>query len=358
MDFTWSEEQRAIRELAEEVLSAHLDASDFSGAYFARRLYAELARTELLRVELSTERGGMGLGLLESLLVLRQAARHAAPTPLRDTIVMALPLLEKLGDFEQGDDLLRSIVQGETVVALALHEPSGSGLSAPRTRAERADSVWLLSGEKTAASYVDDAQGLIVLAQTPEGPALFLAGGCAAQPQRGTHDAPLWSLRFERTPAQLLTSDQEVLSGFERRFHLALCAELLGFAEAALEMTADYLKEREQFGVPIGSFQAVSQRVADAFIALETMRVTLWRAAWLEDQGRGSAQAVRSARYVCAQGAHQVVSAAQHLHGGMGFDRDYPLHRYFLGVKAIEYLEGGAAAQLERLGALIAQEVS
>ena len=70
---------------------------------------------------------------------------------------------------------------------------------------------------------------------------------------------PLWSLRFERTPAQLLTSDQQVLSGFERRFHLALCAELLGFAEARSEMTANYLKEREQFGVPIGSFQAVSQ---------------------------------------------------------------------------------------------------
>ena len=135
----------------------------------------------------------------------------------------------------------------------------------------------------------------------------------------------------------------------------AFSTQLLGLSETALKMTAAYLRERQQFGVPIGTFQAVSQRVGDAFIALETMRVSLWRAAWLESEGRSSAFAVASARYLATKGAHQIVSAAQHLHGGMGFDRDYPLHRYFLGVKRIEYLEGGASAQLQRLGDLIAE---
>jgi alkylation response protein AidB-like acyl-CoA dehydrogenase len=108
--------------------------------------------------------------------------------------------------------------------------------------------------------------------------------------------------------------------------------------------------------VPIGSFQAVSQRLGDAFIALESLRVNLWRAAWLETEERGSLEAVLTARYVANQAAHQVVSTAQHVHGGMGFDRDYPLHRFFLGVKRLEFLGGGAALQLARLGQCLAEE--
>ena len=355
MDFTWSEEQQAIRDLSEEVLASSLRDSDYSGDRFAAHAYAELARTELLSVGLAADHGGMGLGLVELLLLLRQAARHAAPLPLLETVVMAAPLLQELGDPSTNDAMLRSIGRGETLITLALHEQGGSAFRAPGCRAEQHDDHWLLTGEKIAVPYVDRAQGLIVLARTSQGPGLFLAGGCGATRQSGTDDAPLWSLRFERTPAQLLSVDSEVVERFERRLQLAYCATLVGLSESALDLTATYLKERQQFGVPIGSFQAVSQRTADAFIALETMRVTLWRAAWLEQADRASGAAVASARYVCAEGAHQVVSAAQHLHGGMGFDRDYPLHRYFLGVKRIEFLEGGASAQLQNLGDLIAE---
>lgn len=357
MDFTWSEEQQAIRDLSEEVLASSLRDSDYTGDRFAAHAYAELARTELLSVGLAADHGGMGLGFVELLLLLRQAARHAAPLPLLETVVMAAPLLQELGDPSTNDSMLRSIGNGETLITLALHEQGGSAFRAPSCRAEQHGDHWVLTGEKIAVPYVDRAQGLIVLSGTPQGPGLFLAGGCGATRQSGTDDAPLWSLRFEQTPAQLLSLEPAVLERFERRLQLAYCATLVGLSESALDLTATYLKERQQFGVPIGSFQAVSQRAADAFIALETMRVTLWRAAWLEQTERPSAAAVASARYVCAEGAHQVVSAAQHLHGGMGFDRDYPLHRYFLGVKRIEFLEGGASAQLQILGDLIAEEL-
>ena len=357
MDFAWTEEQTAIRDLTEEVFrSQPPDSSDFDRG-FAGRSYAQLARSELLSVSLSIEHGGMGGGLMESLLLLRQAARHAAPLPLRDTIVLALPLLERLGDAATNDDLLRSIARGESLIALALHETNGPCFQTPTCQAVCRDNVWLLTGDKVAVPYVDQAKGLIVLASTSGGPALFLAGGCGARRQTGTDDAALWALRFDQTPCQLLTDQADEIQRFERCFHLAIASELLGLSETALDLTAEYLKHRQQFGVAIGSFQAVSQRAADAFIALETMRVALWRAAWLEDQGRPSAHAVTMARYLCAEGAHQVVSAAQHLHGGMGFDRDYPLHRYFLGVKRIEFLEGGAAHHLQQLGELLAQEI-
>ena len=122
MDFTWSEEQQAIRELSEEVLASSLGDADFTGDRFAAHAYAELARTELLSVGLATDHGGMGLGLVELLLLLRQAARHAAPMPLLETVVMASPLLQELGDPSTSDALLRSIGRGETIVTLALHE--------------------------------------------------------------------------------------------------------------------------------------------------------------------------------------------------------------------------------------------
>ena len=356
MDFTWSEEQQAIRDLSEEVLSSSLSDADYQGDRFAEHAYAELARTELLSVGLSTDHGGMGLGLVELLLLLRQAARHAAPIPLLETVVMAAPLLQELGDSSTNDPMLRSIGRGETIITLAIHEQGNFAFGAPNCHAQLLADQWVLTGLKTAVPYVDRAKGLIVLAGTPSGPGLFLAGACGATRQTGTDDAPLWSLRFEQTPAQLLSLDSEVINRFKQRLHLAYCATLVGLSESALDLTASYLKQRHQFGVPIGSFQAVSQRVADAFIALETMRVSLWRAAWVEANDRSSVGAVASARYVCAQGAHQIVSAAQHLHGGMGFDRDYPLYRYFLGVKRIEFLVGGASAHLEQLGDILAQE--
>ena len=168
------EEQRAVDELAEEVLSAHLDASDFSGL-FARRLYAELARTELLRVELST--GGGMLGLSKPAGAAAAARRSA--TPLRDTIVIA-SLLESWVILSKVTTL-RSIVQGETVVALRF-EPSGSGLSALLEPSERTR----YGSCPAAGGFVCGRRaGADVLAQTPEGPALFLAGD-ALQPRRGT----------------------------------------------------------------------------------------------------------------------------------------------------------------------------
>jgi alkylation response protein AidB-like acyl-CoA dehydrogenase len=357
MDFNWSEEQKSITDLAEEVLTASLDEQAFGEGGFAAKVWAELARTELLGVGTKAEFGGSDMGLMALLLLQRQAACHAAPLPILESLVMAAPLLQACGDAALKATWLAELAAGQRILALAVHEPGGSVFDGPRCAAHLDGDQWQINGEKTAVAFAAKAQGYIVLAATPAGMGLFLveADSVVCETQRGTDDAPLAQLTFTASPAQLVSQDKAVIDAFERRLHLAFSTQLLGLSETALKLTAAYLRERKQFGVPIGSFQAVSQRVGDAFIALEAMRVGLWRAAWLESEGRPSAFAVASARYVTAKGAHQIVSAAQHLHGGMGFDRDYPLHRYFLGVKRIEFLEGGASAQLQRLGGLIAQ---
>ncbi|GAA2643548.1 acyl-CoA dehydrogenase family protein [Paractinoplanes durhamensis] len=130
------------------------------------------------------------------------------------------------------------------------------------------------------------------------------------------------------------------------RATVGACATQLGVVERALEMTAEYARTRVQFGRPIGSFQAVSQRLADAWIDVEALRLTLWQAAWLLSEERPATAEVATAGFWAAETGHRVLHTAVHIHGGVGLDLDYPLHRYFLAAKHHEFLLGGATAQL------------
>jgi alkylation response protein AidB-like acyl-CoA dehydrogenase len=136
---------------------------------------------------------------------------------------------------------------------------------------------------------------------------------------------------------------------------VGVSAILLGLSHEALKLTAAYVTERHQFGIPIGSFQAVQQRAADAWIQTQVMEASLWQAAWRVESGLASSRECAIARYHASEGSHFVCAAAQHLHGGFGFDRDYPLHRYFLAARQHEFILGGANAQLEKLGDLLAE---
>ena len=129
----------------------------------------------------------------------------------------------------------------------------------------------------------------------------------------------------------------------------------VGIARAAFEFASDYAKERVQFERPIATFQAVGQRVADARIDAEGVRLTAWQAAWRLDAGLPAAEQVAAAKYWAAEGGQRVIHAAQHVHGGVGVDRDYPLHRYFLAAKQLELDLGGAAVSLVRLGRMLAE---
>lgn len=122
---------------------------------------------------------------------------------------------------------------------------------------------------------------------------------------------------------------------------ISACAAQLGVVERALEMTAEYARTRIQFGRPIGSFQAVTQRLADAYIDVEALRLALWQAAW----STGAAE-IATAGFWAAEAGHRVLHTAVHVHGGAGLDVEYPLHRYFLAAKHLEFRLGGATRQL------------
>jgi alkylation response protein AidB-like acyl-CoA dehydrogenase len=126
--------------------------------------------------------------------------------------------------------------------------------------------------------------------------------------------------------------------------------------EQALALTARYVSEREQFGSKLGTFQAVAQRIADAYIDTEAIRLTAMQATWRLAEGLSAANELAVAKFWAADGAQRVVHAAQHLHGGIGVDTDYPVHRYFRWAKQLELTLGGATQSLLRLGANLATE--
>ena len=136
----------------------------------------------------------------------------------------------------------------------------------------------------------------------------------------------------------------------------ALCAIAVGVCDSAVRMTAEYTKTREQFDRVIATFQAVGQRAADAYIDTEGIRLTAWQAIWRLSEGLPATAEVAVAKFWASEGGQRVVHAAQHLHGGMGVDRDYPLHRYFLWAKVLELTLGSSTPQLLKLGKILADE--
>ena len=225
---------------------------------------------------------------------------------------------------------------------------------------------WHVTGQFTNVSYADLANRILVPARTGDGATLVLlvdpgADGVRLGRQRGTHGQPLWLVDLEDAsvaPGDVLAGPDdgaEVLRYLVDRAILGICAIEYGIAEQALFMTANYSGERKQFGVPIGVFQGVTQRVGDAYIDVQAMRSSMWQACWRLDQGLDADKELAVAKFFAAEAGARVVAAAQHVHGGMGFDRDYPLYRYFMTSKHLEFTLDGTHESLTKLGALLCE---
>jgi alkylation response protein AidB-like acyl-CoA dehydrogenase len=149
---------------------------------------------------------------------------------------------------------------------------------------------------------------------------------------------------------------QDIVDWMEQHANVAQCAMQCGVTEEAMKRTAAYVSEREQFGVPLGSFQALAMRMADAYIDVEAIRSTYWLAMWRLSEDLDARAEVRAAKWWACEAASRVVQTAQHLHGGIGVDLEYPIHRFFLNAKLLSYSLGNGSTQLDRLGALLAAD--
>jgi alkylation response protein AidB-like acyl-CoA dehydrogenase len=206
------------------------------------------------------------------------------------------------------------------------------------------------------------AQVFLVSAATAQGPDIFAVErgdrGLAVVPQEivtgsGAAEVELADVRVGED--RLIGEPGGEAAGWlADRAVIGLCALQLGVTERALELTAEHARTRQAFGRPIGAFQAVAQRLADAYIDVEAIRLTLWQAAWRLEAGLPAAAEIATAKFWAAEGGHRVAHTAVHVHGGVGIDVSHPVHRYFAAAKRNEFALGGATAQLLRLGAVLA----
>ena len=370
MDFSFSDDQNSIRDLVKQVLTDlvtddSLKALAKEGKWFHERAWEQLASSEMLGLAIPEAHGGAGLGLTELCILLQQVGRTVAPIPAVETLVAAALPLAELGSQEQKDRFLPGIARGRVILTPALVDTGSRHPLRPSAVATPAEGGWRVSGLFTNVTYADRAERVLVPTRTEDGAILVLlvdprGPGARLGAQRGTNGQPLWLLELSEAP--VATAD--ALGGVENgeralrylvdRTVLGICAVEYGIAEQALFMTANYASERKQFGVPIGTFQGVTQRVGDAYIDVQAMRSTMWQACWRLDRGLDAEKELLVAKFFASEAGARVVAAAQHVHGGMGFDRDYPLYRYFMTSKHLELTLGGAHESLTKLGELIA----
>jgi 3-oxocholest-4-en-26-oyl-CoA dehydrogenase beta subunit len=355
--------------------------------------WADLAKAGVLSASLPESLGGSAAGLLAQCAVLTEIGRAVAPLPYLEAIVLGAGAVARFGTPEQQRRWAEPAGRGELLLAAALAEPDGDDPAHPSTTATpaaypsttatpaahpsttaapaahpsttAAPGGWLLSGVKTMVAAAPEADWLLVPATTPDGSAVFLvdAGqpGVTVQQQQATGGLSTGQLVLADVIVpgdQLLGSGPDgprAVAWLAAHGTVGLCAVQLGILERALEMTAEYTQSRVQFGRPIGTFQAVRQRLADAYTDVEAVRLTMWQAAWQLAAGRPAGTAIATAKFWAADAGHRVAHTAVHLHGGVGIDVSYPLHRYFTAAKRCEFALGGATTQLRHIGAALAQ---
>jgi 3-oxocholest-4-en-26-oyl-CoA dehydrogenase beta subunit len=378
MDFTFSDSQQAIAELARTILAdrcppevlRELERTDERTAADA---WKALADADLLGLWLPEDAGGSGLGLLEACLVAEQVGRHVALVPYW-TSTLAAAAIAHWGSDGHKQRWLPGAIDGTAPLATALWEPGTPGIAERlTTTASRDGDGWRLDGTKTPVPWSRDAAAVLVPARVDGTDEVLVAAveptapGVTAVDEQAISLEPTRTLLFEgtrvdadavvATPAESATA----VSWLRRRATTLLSATALGVAEGALALTARHVTEREQFGSPIGTFQAVAHRCADAYIDTEAIRLTTWQAAWrldadlAADEASETDEALDIAAFWVTEGGQRVVHAAQHLHGGIGVDVDYPVHRFFRWAKVLELLVGGTTGALLRLGSSLSE---
>lgn len=359
MDFTFTPEQDEAAALAAKILgdratNERMREVEAGGDRFDRELWRELGTAGLLGLWLPESADGSGLGVVELCRVLVEVGRTVAPVPL----AAHGPASRFLAEHAPDSPWLSA--DGSRLLTAAVAEERDHAPTRPATTAT--DHV--LNGSKTVVPAGPHADAFLVPAHTGSGVGVYVVlpgdPGVTVTPlaySDGDSVARL-DLADVALDADRLVGAADG-SAYERLRHLLLvagAAEQLGVCEGALALTAAYSKVREQFGRPIGTFQAVSQRLADGYIDTLGQRLTLWQAAWRLEEGLPADSEVAVAKLWAADAGHRIAHTTVHVHGGVGIDLDGEAHRYFTSAKRYEFLHGGTTEQALRIGRTLAAE--
>jgi len=372
MDFTQTEAQQDLARLTAEVtgklvtadrlrkLDKNTDAAGNPTVRFDEPLWKSLAETGVLAAALPESVGGSDFGVLEQATILRELGKAVSPVPYLWSIMLGAGALAQFGSDSQRAAAAEA-ASGATILTAALSEERNWEPAKPVTTASQ-DGGWRITGLKTTVPFARQASRILVPATVSGKAAVFLVDPSDASvriaDQIVTDRSPEAELEFSGTPAELVgTLDQgaEILEWLLNRAWLGLAANQLGVVEKGLELVADYAREREQFNKKIGSFQAVAQRLADAYIDVQGVRLAVQQAAWLLSEGLPATPEIHTAKFWAAEAGHRVAHTVVHVHGGVGIDRDHIANQFFTAAKHNEFALGGATDHLRALGAQLAE---
>jgi alkylation response protein AidB-like acyl-CoA dehydrogenase len=337
------------------------DSGDADG--FSRALWKEMAELGWVGIPFSEKHGGADMGLAELAVVMEALGRGLAPEPFLSTTLLGGRALQLAGSDAQQAEWLPGLVEGEKLLALAQQERrSRYDLFRVATTAERADDDWTIRGEKIQVLDGASADAFVVVARTAgaetdqEGISLFLvragSGGLSVERQHRVDSRNAALVSFDRAAAELIGEEGQAADLLERLVDgatVGLCAEMLGSMSEAFERTLQYLKDRQQFGVPIGSFQALKHRAAEIFIQIELSRSCVMAAARALDAGDAEApQLVSLAKARCSDAAVLVGNEAVQMHGGIGMTDEHEIGFFLKRARVAEMTFGDAAWHRER----------
>jgi alkylation response protein AidB-like acyl-CoA dehydrogenase len=329
MRFALTDDQAALRDAVRDLLGRECPPAvvreawtEGAAAPRVAAVWAKLAEMGVVGAAVPEAAGGLGLGACDVVPLLEEAGRVALPLPIVETAFVAGPLLAAAGD----DDAVAALVEGELLVACAL------------------------DGAATVP-WAEDA-GLILVAERPGAPVRRVTGALeSAESIDGARRVGL--LTDPGAGEQIGASDEACLAAWQRGA-LGAAAQLIGLSRALLAMTVTYAEERRQFGVPIGSFQAVKHQLANALLGLEFAAPTVLRAAWSLDTGADTADRdVAMAKALASEAAERVAATALQAHGAIAYTTEYDLHLFGMRVWASSRGWGDAEWQRARVAAAL-----
>ena len=372
MDFSLTPDQTLLKNSARAFLDEHCKPATVRLLWDDPRgeseaMWKEMAQLGWLGLSLPEEHGGSALGMVETALLLEELGRAAYPGPYWPTMLAAAAIAET-GTEAQKQRWLGAIASGDARATVALLDADLDwSPDAIATRAEKTPAGWTLSGLKRYVAWSHVASVLLVPARAPEGVSLFLvdpaAAGLTSSPLQCMDPGTRWvNLALDRVPVRaedLLGapgSAASVLQRLLRRAGVGAAAEMLGAARRCLDMAVGYAKVREQFGQPIGSFQAIRHKCADMLLEVENSHSAVYYAAWALDAGAEDAETAASiAKAYVGDASRKVCGEAIQVHGGIGFTWEFDLHMYFKRAKALEAQYGDADHHRELILAHVAR---
>jgi alkylation response protein AidB-like acyl-CoA dehydrogenase len=357
MDFTRTEAVQDLSGLVGTIVDSvctpeHQRELDGLDQRLDKTLWRKLIDADILSTAAPESIGGGGFGTLEQSAILTALGRQIAAVPYLESVVLGAGALARFASSAVQQEWAAPAVAGDTVLTVALDGELGQG----PVQATASGDGFRLTGNRTQVPFGPVADAFLVPAETDSGTKVFLVTpqdpgvSVTALETTGLNSSAELELAGVQLGPDRVVGDAEALSWLITRRAVGLTAYQLGVLERALELTAEYARSREQFDRPIGSFQAVSQRLADDYIDIKGLRLTCEQASWRLSEDLPAEVEVATAAFWAAEAGHRVAHTTVHVHGGVGIDTDHPVHRYFITAKQTEFALGGATAQLRVIG--------